>query len=107
MHSVLSAVGLRSARGCLVHCLFSANRISLLDIVLFSSRIVFFLSGLFVTVSIWHPAASFSNTTIKTLLGWVPVSAKENDRSIDLAFTSFLRYLVEKKLNIEQVTKRF
>ncbi|KAL5267502.1 hypothetical protein ACHWQZ_G004511 [Mnemiopsis leidyi] len=35
--------------------------------------------------------------------GWVPVSAKENDRSIDLAFTSFLRYLVEKKLNLEQI----
>lgn len=34
--------------------------------------------------------------------GWVPVSAKHNDRSIDLAFTSFLRYLVGKKLQIEQ-----
>ncbi|XP_063686117.1 uncharacterized protein LOC134819893 isoform X2 [Bolinopsis microptera] len=35
--------------------------------------------------------------------GWVPVSAKQNDRSIDFAFTSFLRYLVEKKLNLEQI----
>ena len=31
------------------------------------------------------------------------MSAKENDRSIDLAFTAFMRYLVEKKLNLEQV----
>ena len=35
------------------------------------------------------------------------MSAKENDRSIDLAFTSFLRYLVEKKLNLEQVMRFF
>ena len=48
-----------------------------------------------------------SNVTVAVTIspsGWVPVSAKQNDRSIDLAFTSFLRYLVEKKLNLEQVT---
>ena len=33
------------------------------------------------------------------------MSAKHNDRSIDLAFTSFLRYLVGKKLQIEQVQR--
>ena len=37
------------------------------------------------------------------LTGWVPVSAKDNDRSIDLAYTSFLRYLVERKLQLIKV----
>jgi hypothetical protein len=52
-------------------------------------------SGIYVLLPPVFNSFSFS--------GWVPVSAKENDRSIDLAFTSFLRYLVEKKLNLEQV----